>query len=669
MSQIYLIHDYETRSEADLKKTGAWEYAVHPSTRILCLAYRSGTREELATAEIKTWSPAFSPTAPSDFMEMMLDPTITKVARNAGFEQAVARHVLPRYVGGRGNPARILRAGIPPEQWTCTAALAATHALPRSLEGTCTVLKLPFQKDMVGHRLMLKMSKPRKATKHNSSKWHNKLSDLRRLMEYCASDVAADTSAFLKLPPLIAREKEIWCLDQRINQHGFQVDRALVKAALKVREEEMGNFTREIRELTGGEVQTPGQRDVLLKWFASHGLVLENLQAKTVSDALEASGNLPPHVKRVLEIRSYSTKTSTKKYAALEARTRFDGRLRDILVYHAASPGRWGGSGFQPQNLPRGLIKDSIAASEVLATGDTDLIRLLYGEPMEVLSSCLRNTIVAPKGRIFYCGDYAAIEARKLFWLAKHDAGVEAFHNNEPMYEQMAAIIYNVPLEKVTSEMRFVGKQAVLGCGYGMGWKKFIGQCAQFGVTVTEEVAKKAVYAYRDFHAPVPQLWKNYERAAVAAVLNPGKKYSINHTTWYMRGLFLYCVLPSGRRLAYYGPRVRYENTPWGEKRPVLYHWGVDSRTKKWVIQKTWGGTLTENVCQAMSRDFMAEAMLRLDRHGYTVVLSVHDELLCEHDEGKGSVEEFCALMATRPDWAAGAPVKVEGWTGNRYRK
>lgn len=304
-----------------------------------------------------------------------------------------------------------------------------------------------------------------------------------------------------------------------------------------------------------------------------------------------------------------------------------------------------------------------------------DWLGTLYGDPMSVFSSLLRSMIVAPKGYVLDVADYAAIEARVLFWVAKHADGIKAFKDGRKLYEELATDIFNVPLPKVTTDQRFVGKQATLGCGYGMGFKKFEDTCRQLGQEVSEELAQTAVRTYREKHKPVVKLWSNLERAAVAAIQNPGKKYSINYTSWYVSGDFLWCQLPSGRRLAYYGPRVAMEPPKWdrhGEKRPRVYHWGVDSRTRKWCESPTYGGKLTENVVQAISRDLMGEAMLRIEAHGaWRIVLSVHDELVAERDLRRkdASTELFCKLMATVPDWAEGAPVKVEGWSGLRYRK
>lgn len=666
MSQRYLVLDYETRSEADLKATGAYEYSRHDSTQILCASWRVGTREELR-AELKNkvrpkiWSPAFGYEARHDLFRNLVDPSVEIIAHNAFFEQVITRFVLARGWAHKNITM------IPTDRWICTASMARALALPGNLEGACAALKLPIQKDMIGRKLILKYCKPRKVTKNNSAKYHSNARDLRRIMEYCQNDVDAETLLFLSLPELNKTERKVWLLDQKINFRGFQADTNMVDRTLQMIAEETSNLNRETIELCG--LTSTNQRASVLKWLETKGVFLPDLKAKTVSDAIKG-GLVDGEAKRLLEIRQAVSKTSTAKYQAFKTRSQSDGRVRDILVYHTASTGRWGGAGVQPQNFPRGNILDTNTAAEVLKTGDLEWVRSLYSNPMSVFSSCLRSVITAPEGKDLFCADYAAIEARVLFWVAKHDAGLKAYRENRPVYEEMAQVIFNVDyLESVTKIQRQVGKQTVLGCGYGMGWKKFMQTCKNFGIEVDEEVAQVAVRSYRQTNAPVVKCWSNLEKAAVAAAQRPGVKFRINSTTWWVASQFLWCELPSGRRLAYYGPEVRYEMTPWDEKRAVLYHYGVNPLTRKWDLSGTYGGRLCENVVQAVARDLMAEAMLRIESRGYEIVLSVHDELLAERQKGLGAIDEFENLMAELPIWAEGCPVKVEGWKGPRYRK
>lgn len=658
--QKYLILDFETRSRADLRAVGAVEYSRHPSTEIMCVAWTTGTREDLETSLIgRRWF-----RGPQDILtipqldQLLQDPTIIKVARNAMFEQAITQNVLYR---------RLDRRPLPPREWLCTASLAAALALPRSLEGTCLALDLPVQKDMDGRRLMLKHTKPRKPTKNNPKEWHDDPDEQRRILEYCVKDVDADRRSFLKMPPLTPLERKVWVLDQKVNLRGIKIDRPLVKTTLKLIAEETKVLNQRTFDITDGIIETTNKRAKLQEWLKENGCALPNLQKKTVEDALGA-GMATGAAEEILKIRLAISKTSTAKYEAFEMRSASDGILRDLMMYHGASTGRWTGTGVQVHNFPRGSIKDTYTAVDLVKLGDLEALRLFYGEPMSLFSSCLRSAIIAREGNEFFCGDYSSIEVRVLFWMAGHEAGLRSYREKKDLYIEQAAEVFNRPVTKEDHFERQIGKKLILGAGYGLGAQRFFDSCKEDRLDgVDMDLAKKSIASYREKHHPVPKLWHNLEKVAITATRNPGRIYSINRTRWFVKNGFLWCELPSGRKLAYRKPSIHMIKTPWGDKREALHHWGVHPKTKQWTIQKTWGGTLCENVVQAVARDLMAEAGLRLEGAGYAVALSVHDELLTER--AGGSLEEFRALMGTVPAWGAGLPVTVDCWQGPRYRK
>ncbi len=675
----YLILDYETRSEAPLRSrakklgVGAFEYAVHPSTRVLCVSWKIGTRIELRNgiAPTRTWQPdrdSFYRSAARLFLNYLIDPDVVLVAHNAGFEQVITKHVLAKHIPEEytfeplSNTVADVLSDIPVDRWLCTASLAAAHALPRNLEGACQVLKLKFQKNPRGKLLIQRHCVPRKPTKNNPSIWNDDFEGLDELARYCADDVNAETELFLTLPPLIPSERQMWLLNQRLNLRGVYVDRPLVKSALKMIAAESKELTERALEISGGIA--PSRRAETLKVLNRLGCHLPNLKAKTVSDAI-ASNLATGTARELLEIRQSISKTSTAKYQAFWVRSQSDGRLRDLQMWHGASTGRDAGTGVQPHNFPRGSISDVDEAITTVKEGNRNWLRAIHGNVMAALSSCLRGCIQATPGYTLYCADFNAIEARVLFWMADHAAGLTLFTSGVDPYRIMATKIYRKLLADVTDAEREVGKRAILGCGFGMGHKKFGDTCKQFGMPVTSELAELAVNVYRTEHALVPSLWSNLERAAIAATRHPGKYFKINHTKWFVQGKFLYCELPSGRRLAYFGPSVRIEEK-WGRERATLYHWGMEHH--QWVNRGTYGGKLTENVVQAVARDLMVTGQARTEEAGYIPMISVHDELVAERKRG-GSLSEFESLMAETPDWAKGLPVKVKGWSGERYRK
>jgi len=299
-------------------------------------------------------------------------------------------------------------------------------------------------------------------------------------------------------------------------------------------------------------------------------------------------------------------------------------------------------------------------------------IRRSYGDPMKVFSSITRGMLIASPGKELFCADFAAIEARVAFWLAEHEEGVKAFLENRKLYEEMASEAFGIPIEEITKESleRFVGKESVLGCQYGLGWAKFLKNCHQKGVKqVTSEMAKKAVYTYRKVHWPVPAFWSAIENACIKAILNPGKRYKVTKVTAYMSEQWLCVKLPSGRRLRYFKPRVTQKQLSGGRMVPEIRYWTVDSYTRQWVETQIWGGPLTNHCVQGISRDLMVNGVFNIEEAGYEFLLSVHDEGLAEREKGLGNVKEYVSLMTRLPAWAKGCPVTAEGWSGPRYKK
>jgi len=351
-SQVYMIIDYETYSEVDLKRCGAYEYSIHPSTEIICAAWRIGTRETLRTAKTQSCLPSQIHQLAN---AMRLADIV--VAHNAYFENVIT--------------SGVLGVTIPPERWLCTASLAAALALPRNLEGAAKALKLAVQKDMDGRRLILKWCKPRKPSKNNPKTRHDDPGELARLVEYCKQDVDTTVELFMNVPLLTPSERRVWELDQKINLRGFAVDRPLINTALRLIDEETTAINFKTQELTFGALTSATQRDGVLGFIESEGVYLPDLRKKTVEDALAGDLVPPGPARQMLEYRQAISKTSTAKYQAFERRSRHDSRVRDILLYHAASTGRWGGLGVQPQNLKRPKLKqeDIDYILEVLSEG------------------------------------------------------------------------------------------------------------------------------------------------------------------------------------------------------------------------------------------------------------------------------------------------------------
>lgn len=665
-----VVIDVETRSECDLKRAGGYEYSRHPSTEIICFGY------QIDNGPRKIFYPFWGERMPDDLVRALCTPGVRLIAHNAFFEQMLLAHCfISKYLNLASSAAidtiRKLFA-FNPKNWTCTAAKCRAHALPGALEKACLAAKLPIEKDKVGHKLMLKLCKPRKTwlLKGTGDKYSGTHAEFIRLGDYCLIDVGAEKMLHNYIPDLSPYEQRVWELDQKMNYQGVKADVDACKLILGMIEKEALVLKTEVDSLTMGIVESAAQRAEVLDFVRSEGLELPNLQAKTVKDAL-AKGGMSEVAKRLLEIRQVVSKTSTAKYKRFIERAGSDVRVRDLLVYHGPTTGRWaGGGGVQPQNFPRGLIEDTDQAIDVILSGDIELIRMIYADPMMTFSSCLRGMITATPGKLLFGADYNAIETRVLWALAGHSRGLKLFTDGVDSYKDMASAIFKKPISEISKNERQLGKKAVLGCGYGMGHKKFMTTCHAEGMNdVDTKLAKTAVDAYRDLHSPVKDLWSLLERAAVFAVHNPTKKVNVKGVTWFMSDLgdFLYCKLPSGRLLSYPYPSIKVEPTPWGEPKPVLYYWGLNSFNRKWMEEKTYGGKLTENLCQAIARDIMVHGMFNVEAAGYNLLITVHDELIAEAEVG--DVKEFEQLITDLPEWAKGYPITAEGFQSFRYKK
>jgi len=672
-----LTIDFETRSPVDLKACGMYVYAQHPDTDVICLSVlEHGQKRPFI------WFPEWvyilfdvdrqDHVLTDDGLATLLNTADTIAAHNAPFERCIHRWVMGRY--GFED--------IPTKKWRDTAAKAAAHALPRSLGQVCKVLGLDQQKDDRGHKVMLKMCKPRKPRKaereadldwEDNYYWHEGQEDFEILVEYCRQDTLAEYALDKALPDLKPFEQELWFYDQKINDRGIYADTGMIASIMDKLGTYEAELLHEISQLTYGDVTSVRQVAKTLEWMQVRGLELPDLQKGTVALALERK-NLDPKVRRLLEIRQALGKSSVSKYTRMTEMTANDSRIHGTMLYHGASTGRWAGRGIQPQNMPRGTLNDWVEeALDEFATGTLAGIHTLFGCPMEAGSSCLRAVLGAEPGNILYCSDFSNIEGRVLAWLASEDWKLEAFRafdrgSGPDLYKVAAAGIYGVGVDEVTKDQRQVGKVAELALGYAGGVRAFQAMASGYGLKISDEEAEATKNAWREKNSRIKDLWYKLEDATVNAVYT-GRVVDLGFVKFGTTGRFLYAKLPSGRYLAYCDPDIRQVTTPWGAEKDALTFMGMNSMTNQWTRQTLYGGLWAENLTQAIARDFLAEGIRRLEIHGYPVVLHVHDEVVSEMPEGSGSLNEFNDILAIVPAWAEGCPISVEGWEGKRYKK
>lgn len=630
--------DFETYSVCNIFKAGSWAYSCHESTEVICMAYKIGD------APPKLW---------------LLGEPIPEFVRNVSGYQLHAWNSLFEiaiWVNVLGW------AEVPIEQWTDTAALAAALALPRAL-GNCGAamgISSDSVKDKRGKYLIQRLCKPVRGKRIRDPEL------LQELHDYCKQDTVAEHAISRKLRPLNGIERRVWEIDQLVNMRGVYVDSSSVDAALEMIDQETDILNREVEDMTGGALINMNQRVVAMGYCAARGVELESYTKGYLSSLLE-DPYLDPHIKRLIEIRLMTGKTSTAKYRALKLVTTEDDRARGLLMYHGASTGRWSGRHFQPQNIPRPSldVEDVDNCIELFKHNDSTLVGIVYDDAMEAMSSCLRGMLTAPDGRTLLVCDYSQIEARVLPWLAGAEKKLDVFRAGNDVYKHSASDIYKKPEYEISKDERFVGKVAELALGYQGGKVAFQNMAEIYGVEIPEAQAEKIKVDWREANPEIVTYWADINEAAISAVKKPNTTFVVRGVKFRVIKSFLFIKLPSSRMLAYYQPKI-------GEARfggDCVTFMGTNSVTRKWERQSTYGGKLVENITQAVARDIMAEAMIRVTSAGYEIVLSVHDELIAEVDELDADVESFQELMCDSPEWATGLPIAADGFVAKRYRK
>ncbi len=667
-----LHHDFETYCDLDVRRVGAHKYAMHKSCEVLILSW--GT----STEDLETWLPFKHKRMPRQLVEYLRDPEVLLYANNAQFEYCIWNYVLRRH---HDLP------DLPPERFRCTAAMAAAAGLPRSLDKLGAALNLPIQKDKDGQRLIKKFSAPRKPTKANPATRimpEDDWPDFEKYIDYNRTDVLTEVEAAECMPELTRAEQRFYALDMRMNDRGLPLDMEAVTKAMPILTKLEKRVQDRVTELTGGI--RPTQRDKMLEMFNGLGLEVENLQAKTIKDVLATKKDMSPKLIELLRLRVEGGKASTKKLKKMLELVCDDGRVRGGFLFYGAGTGRWSGKGIQPQNFTRGEYKPHQLENlfDLLKTAEAEDIELLYEWPIDAIAQGMRGFIAPPPGKKFVVSDFAAIEARKLAWLADEKPMLEVYRRNGDVYVRMASMLYNVPEaellaghkagDKDCSGKRKFGKDIVLGCGYQMGGPGFHRNCLMRGIIIEEDFARRAVNVYREGHPAIVKYWADAERCAIAAVENrvlEREAIELRGTKFYIEvgeACEWLCIrLPSRYHvLRYVNPKVEMAERFNKRVKKLTYR---SEYKGKWIREGTYGGKIVENITQAAARDVMAEAMLRVEKHGYETVGTVHDELVEEVDADFGSAHELETLMSIRPKWCPDSPISAEGWEGFRYRK
>lgn len=650
MSMKLLSIDIETYSSVDLIKSGVYAYCESSDFEILLIAYAFDDEEvqivDLASGE----------KMPADILKAMTDPTIIKTAYNANFERTCL--------------AKYFHQPMPPVQWRCSSVHALMLGLPGYLDGVAKCLRLKEQKMKEGKALIRYFSVPCKPTKVNGERTRNlpehDLEKWSTFKDYCKQDVEVERQIRNKLEafPITKVEQKLWELDQKINDEGVLIDKTLVFNAIQADKAFQDELFEEAVCLTG--LENPNSPAQLKGWLLKQGLEVNSLAKKNVEALMGEVEN--SKVKRLLELRQAMSKTSVKKYEAMERSICPDQRIRGLLQFYGANrTGRWAGRLVQIHNLPRNSLKDLQIARDLLKTGNYITLELLFESVSDVLSQLIRTAFIPSQDHRFVVADFSAIEARVIAWLAGERWRMDVFQSHGKIYEASAAQMFKVPIETIDkgSPLRQKGKIAELALGYG-GSKGALMQMGALDMGLTEDELPDLVSAWREANPNIVKLWWGIEAAAIKAVKEKAVvKMQYGLTFHYTKGILI-ITLPSGRSLAYVRPRIGVDER-FGKEQ--LTYEGTEQGSKQWGRIPTYGGKLTENIIQAIARDCLAVSMLRLDEAGYRINFHVHDEVILDVPVGTGSMEEVENIMGKSIDWAPGLPLGADSFETFYYKK
>jgi DNA polymerase len=710
--------DWETRCVLDLSDVGLDVYLRHPSFEIIMANYSFGD------GKVRTWEPHLVSKIPSDLEDALLDPFQTIHAWGANFERQVTK--------------RAFGIDKPTTEWVCVMAVSRYAGLPGALDEAGAILNLGNQAKLKTGKQLIKLfcepveeggeetlfgiSEPLFNTpQSHPTEW-------AQFVAYGKQDVVAERAAEKRLRGFWPSEEEweTWRLDSKINETGWPVDLLLVDNAKEIALKTRAPLLKRLKNLT--ETENPESRNQILEWVQGQGYLFSSLGKDFIARALAGECELTPEGREALELRLQTAKSSVSKYTALADMTAPDARLRYQYTYYGAHTGRWAAHGVNVGNLlkpTKEVEKKLNLAIELVQKMDYARIEKEFKSPLDVAAGVQRSAFRAPEGYKFVVADLNAIENRVLGFLARCDEILKVFREGLDPYLAFAVQMYKKPYAELLDEFnagdksrRTVCKAPVLGGGYALGpgeervdkvtglryFTGLMGYARNMGIELTQEEATKSISVLRQSWKEVTWLWKDMERAAAFAIRHPGhltgvgvpelkwefdmfenKGRKIQDPLIHFKCIsdkVLEMILPSGRPLYYWNPRVETQHKTWtGMKdgrevtreydQDVIFYHSKDPKTKQWIETDTFGGHLVENGDQGEARDILVHGMKLADQRGFEIVGTTYDELitLVPLDSNLG-IKELCECMSDPPARYNGQlPLSANGFEDVVYRK
>ena len=657
----YISIDIETYSDVDLQKCGVYRYTQSAKFEILLFGYA------VDGGAVQVTDLARGDKVPIEIVRALTDDSVTKWAFNSSFERVCLSVWLqrnyPQYFRSYSINEDTVRDYLDPAAWKCSMVWSAYMGLPLSLAGVGMVLGLEEQKLKEGKDLIRYFCVSCKPTKVNGGRTRNlpehDMEKWNLFKFYNKRDVEVEMSIQdrLKKYPVPDFVWDEYHLDQEINDRGIALDMDVVENALAFDAKSKAELADKMQKLT--DLDNPNSVVQMKQWLADNGLEMDSLGKKEVAQAVKTA---PKELAEVLHLRQQLSKSSVKKYQAMQNAVCEDGRARGMFQFYGANrSGRWAGRMIQLQNLPQNHMPDLKQARGLVESGNYDAIVLLYDDIPDTLSQLIRTAFVPRAGMKFVVADFSAIEARVLSYLAKESWRSEVFKNNGDIYCASASAMFGVPVEKhgENGHLRQKGKIAELALGYGgsVGALKAMGA---LDMGLEEEELQPLVDSWRSANLNIVRFWWDVDRCVKDTVKNRVTTETHGIRFFCQSGM-LFIQLPSGRRLSYVKPHMG-ENRFGGEA--VTYE-GVGS-TKKWERIESYGPKFVENIVQAISRDILAYAMRTLS-HCF-ICGHVHDELIIECSMGV-TIDAVCEHMGRTPPWISGLLLRADGYECSFYKK